>query len=445
MDQILRAKFLEAYQNLELFPLRTDEELAKFSVSYDRDTLLDLQQRIEDSSYNSKVILSGHTGCGKSTLLSILAKEYQEKNKFFVSLFSISETIENSDVNYINILFAIGLKLLESAEKADINISNSIKKSLINWFAKKTETQTAELKTEAGVGANLLELLVLKLKVDAGFRQEIKQEYAPKISELVTKLNEIKSVIETVTNQRVLVIIDDIDKLDRKIVYETFRDRIKSLFLPDFCIVFTLPIWALRDAEILPILQSETSDQIETMRVSKLYKKGETRKPEPTFESRPFQTLTKILRLRFDGENYRQNPDSESELIDQEAIEKTILYSGGVLRELVRIANECCRICLRLIRQNPDKPVKIDLDILEMAVNNLRIQMARTLGKKSYQILGQVYQNYAPDDPQDPDFFLLLKGLNVIEYRNSREWFDVHPIIVDLWQEWQRNYEESED
>ena len=443
MSETLRAKFLEAYKNLNLFPLRTKEELEKFKVNYDNDTLLDLQQRIEDSPHNSKIILSGHTGCGKSTLLAILAQEY--KTKFFVSLFSVADAIENSDVNYINILFVIGLKLLESAEKANIPLPVGVKNDLISWFSKTITTQTAEFKAEAGGGVNLLEWLVLKLKVDAGFRQEIKQEYAPRISELVEKLNEIKAVIETVTNQRVLVIIDDIDKLDRNIVLETFHGRIKSLFLPNFCVVYTLPIWALRDAEILPTLQTETNDQIVAMRVIKLYAKGETRKSEPNPQSKAVNTLKEILHLRFDRESYLQNPDIESELIDDEAIHQTILYSGGVLRELVRIGNECCRIWLRLIRQNPEKLIKIDLDILEMAVNNLRLQMGRTLGKKSYEILEQVYNNYAPDDPQDQDFFLLLKGLNVIEYRNYREWFDVHPIIIDLLTEWKKDDANPQD
>jgi hypothetical protein len=63
----LRARFLEASNNLKLFPLLTAEELEKFCVNYDTETLLDLRQRIQDGSNNSKIILSGHTGCGKST------------------------------------------------------------------------------------------------------------------------------------------------------------------------------------------------------------------------------------------------------------------------------------------------------------------------------------------------------------------------------------------
>lgn len=86
MTETLRARFLEASNNLKLFLLLTTEELEKFGVIYDTETLLDLRQRIEDDPMNSKIILSGHTGCGKSTLLATLAQECREN--FFVTFFS---------------------------------------------------------------------------------------------------------------------------------------------------------------------------------------------------------------------------------------------------------------------------------------------------------------------------------------------------------------------
>lgn len=441
MTENLRARFLEASNNLSPLPLLTAEELEKFGVIYDTDTLLELQQKVEDNPRNSKIILSGHTGCGKSTLLATLARDYQDT--FWVSLFSVSDAIENSDINYINILFCIGLKLLESAESNNLDLSPSIKEDLVSWFAKKTKTQLEEVKAETGVGVNLLEWLFLKLKTDVTFRTAIKNEYTPKISELVTKLNEIAAIIETISNKRILVIIDDIDKLKTEIIDDTFSRHIKSLFLPNFCVIYTLPITTLHDGNILPTLQSETSNQIVAMRVMKLYAKNETRKANPVPQQKIVETLKKILRLRLDREFYLQNPNSESELIDDEAIFQAVLYSGGVLRELVRIANECCRVCLLDLRRTPNKAIKIDLDILEIAVNNLRIQAARTLGKKRYEILQQVYKNYAPDDPQDDEFFVLLKGLAVIEYRNDREWFDLHPIVFDLLREWEKTYANS--
>ena len=94
-------------------------------------------------------------------------------------------------INYVNIIFAIGLKLLDTAEKIGLDFPGSVKADLISWFGKKITTKMAEFKAQAGVGTNLLEWLVLKLKIDSGFRQEIKQEYANNVSELVEKIHEI--------------------------------------------------------------------------------------------------------------------------------------------------------------------------------------------------------------------------------------------------------------
>ena len=49
MTENLRARFLEASNNLSPLPLLTAEELEKFGVIYDTDTLLELQQKVEDN------------------------------------------------------------------------------------------------------------------------------------------------------------------------------------------------------------------------------------------------------------------------------------------------------------------------------------------------------------------------------------------------------------
>jgi hypothetical protein len=103
-----------------------------------------------------------------------------------------------------------------------------------------------------------------------------------------------------------------------------------------------------------------------------------------------------------------------------------------VLRELIRIANGCCRICLRLIRRDPTQSIKIDKPILEEAVNKLRNDFALRLGKVDYEILTKIYTEFMPDDPTQKEFLDLLHGLHILEYRNRKTWYDVHPIVVEL-------------
>lgn len=106
------------------------------------------------------------------------------------------------------------------------------------------------------------------------------------------------------------------------------------------------------------------------------------------------------------------------DLYEPQTLEKLIVYSGGVLRELIRITNECCRICLRFIRRGRD--TIINNETLEQAINNIRNDYALPLGKVDYEILQKTYQEFTPDDPKQSDFLELLHGLHILEYRNKQ-------------------------
>jgi hypothetical protein len=56
-------------------------------------------------------------------------------DRYFVTFFSISDLIEMSDVNHINILFAIAVNLMLEAESQQIKIPQGIQDSLHKWFA----------------------------------------------------------------------------------------------------------------------------------------------------------------------------------------------------------------------------------------------------------------------------------------------------------------------
>ncbi|MEH1840341.1 MAG: hypothetical protein V7L20_16660 [Nostoc sp.] len=57
------------------------------------------------------------------------------------------------------------------------------------------------------------------------------------------------------------------------------------------------------------------------------------------------------------------------------------------------------------------------------------------LGSVDYRILQTTYQNFKPEDPKQQEFIDFLHGLYVLEYRNRQNWYDVHPIVVELLHE----------
>ncbi len=421
MSTNLLESFRQAYRNLELLPLLTQKELDSFGVNYGGDVIEELEQLVEDSpSGDSKIVFAGHRGCGKSTLLAEFSRRLEKR--YFVVFFSISDLIEMSDVNHINILFAIAVRLMEEAEKRQVQIKKSTKESFYKWFATQTRVESDEVSTDTSVGFDLFKIITGKLKADATIRNEIKQEFVRKISDLIARINEIAAVVQVATSTKILVIIDDLDKLDLVVVREIYQDHIKALFQPQFRVIFTIPIAALREVSLRAVIETETNDQIVLMPIAKLFGKGESRETIPIPQFKPTATFADILGRRV--------PDN---LIETYTTEQIILYSGGVLRELIRIANECCRICLRLIRRNPhDETVKINQDVLEEALNNLRNDFATPLGKAEYEILQITYQEFAPEDPKEQKFLDLLHGLYVLEYRNNDIWYDIHPVVVDL-------------
>jgi hypothetical protein len=413
--------FQKAYQNTDLTPLIEPEQLEKFWVEYGREALESLVQLVEDhAAQDAKVIFSGHRGCGKSTLLAEFGRTVGDR--YFVTFFSISDLIEMSDVNHINILFAIAVNLMLEAEKQQIEIPKSIKDSFYKWFAKRTRTEIdTPISGEVSVGFDF-KLISGKLKTESVIRDEIKQEFERNVSDLVAKLNEIAATIQVASQKDVLVIIDDLDKLDLAVVRTIFSDHIKTLFLPGFSIIYTIPVAALRENPLSAMFTTEADDQIVVMPVSKLVAKSERRKPDPAYQEAAIETLCEVLHRRI-----------PNEILAPEIAKQMVLESGGVLRELVRICNRCCRICLREIRRQPDRTdFKIDGAVLTEAIKGLRLDFETTLGKADYTILQTTYQNFLPEDPKADPFLDLLHGLQVLEYRNDEVWYDVHPIVTDL-------------
>ena len=199
---------------------------------------------------------------------------------------------------------------------------------------------------------------------------------------------------------------------------------------PNFIVIYTIPIATIRDGVLKKHIEDETSNRIFVMPVLKIYTKGESHQPEPEFVLPMIERLRMILAKRIDDD-----------LIDEDVAQQICLASGGVIRELIRIAQECCRLILVKLRQKQKKlesikGLKIDQTIVNQALDIVRDDMAITLSKTDREILKETYNNYRPDDPKQQDFLDLLHNIYAIEYRNTETWYDLHPLmIVQLKQE----------
>lgn len=402
MEKSLLEKFRKAYRDLELFPLITWEQIEAFRVDFANETIARLEQAVEDAPSNGKIIFAGHRGCGKSTLLAKFSAKMMEQG-YCVAFFSVADMIEMSDVNHVNILYAIALNLLSQVKKVGVQIPQATEQSLLDWFTTtQTETVTKDLKSEVGVGGDWFKIITAKLKNEATFREEIKKTYSRKVSELVKKTDEIAGIIQAYTKKEVLVVIDDLDKLDLGLVEEIYKNNINSLFLPKFRIIYTIPISAIRNNELLATLQSVAS-RVYLMSICKFFKKGDSHKEDGIPKEQAVKLFLNILKKRV-----------PEELVEPDIARQLVLKSGGVVRELVRIARECCSQCLLLIRAEPERTdIKINEEILQLAVKDLRNEFARPLGENLFNILVTTYENHTPKDAKSEEFLSAARVIRV--------------------------------
>jgi energy-coupling factor transporter ATP-binding protein EcfA2 len=421
MDLDLLEKFQQAYKDLDLFPLVETEDIEKFRVDYGLEVMVRLRREIEASLTDGKFVFAGHRGCGKSTLLKRLALGMYDHH--YVVFFSIADLIEMTGVTHTNILYAIALLMLSHATKLHINVADDIQATVLGWnISTRKQTSEQETKEEFVIGGEFLKVVTAKLQQEKSFRDELETTFAKKISDLVGKIDRLAAAIQIKTKKPVLVIIDDLDKLDLPLVEAIYRNNVKALFSPQIRIVFTIPVSAIQEPQVMGALNSEGIVRPHLFPVAKFFPKDDRHNLEAEPIAKNLSTFLKVLEKRI-----------PAGLLDPQTAREIVLKSGGVMRELVRIARECCTEGMVQIEIEPDLPtVIIDREILNTALRNLRNDFARQIGSSLYKLLVQVYQTSEAEDSSNEGFVKLLHGLMVLEYENASLWYDVHPIVADL-------------
>ncbi len=421
MNLELLAKFQQIYKDLDLFPLVEAEDIQKFRVDYGIEVKVRLRREIEASEKNGKFIFAGHRGCGKSTLLKRLANEMADQHH--VVFFSIANLIEMTAVTHTNILYAIALLMLSHAKDLGISVAEDISETILGWNTT-VHKQSKSEETKGGVGFDLkfLELFSAKLQQEKSFRDGIETTFAKKISDLVGKIDRLAATIQIKTKKPVIVIIDDLDKLDLPLVEAIYRNNIKALFSPQIRIVFTIPVSAIQEPQVMGVLNSEGVVRPHLFPVAKFFAKSDRHNPEVEPIAKNLNIFLQVLEKRI--------PEG---LIEPQTARAMVLKSGGVMRELVRIARECCTECMVQIEIEPDREdIVIDQEILNAALQNLRHDFTRQIGSSLYDLLVEIYNTSEVEDSSNEGFVKLLHGLMVLEYENASLWYGVHPIVVDL-------------
>ncbi len=360
-----------------------------------------------------KFFFSGHRGCGKSTELRRISANPYINAKFWPIHFTIRDEADINDLDFRDVLLAIGSKLYRDYVGSGHNLPKQLLKDLDGWRGqieteiKKTITgRPAEVEIQAGLEAFFANA-GLKMKLEPATRAEIRQVFEHNITGLIKTINDITAAILKREKRMPLLLIDDLDKPDLEKAKQIFYGQREIMLQPQCAVVYTISsalfysdeFGAIRDRAIfLPNIKLHPRNEPD-----KRYDKG-------------YDTLREFVQKRM-----------SLDLITSESLNEAITNSGGVFREMARVMRSA------IGRARRRKASQIGLSDVQWAAAEIRNEYRRILDASDRQFLREVHEH---NRLQSHDRLLpLLQLLALLEYRNTENWCDIHPALRELIKE----------
>lgn len=368
-----------------------------------------------------KILFMGHRGSGKSTELWKVITDLEPN--FKIISFSIKEEIDIIDLKYIDLIFLILKKLLDSVKDEKINLGDSLIDNLYNyWYGKKILEVIKTDKYEAGVNTeaklNILNQIIFSIKGILSTGKETKEivrtDIEPSLSELLKSMNDIitKIKIELVKKNKVpLIIIEDLDKLEIPIAEDLFLNHKNILTALDIHIIYTFPVFLRYSSKYSEIKDAFSLQEL--LSVIKINNKNGT----PHDKGR--RTLKNIIEMRAD-----------KNLFEDGVLDFVIEKTGGVLRNIFEILKDAS---LRNIVNNRNSNI-LTLDIVKNAYMSFKSDFERKIRKEHIDKLKEIYHDPQKRPLSDDVLMELLYNTAVIEY-NGERWCNLHPAVEEILKE----------
>lgn len=223
------------------------------------------------------------------------------------------------------------------------------------------------------------------------------------LEELLDNIGKVCLEIEKQKNKTILIIIDELDKLEPKFAEKIFFDNQFLLTQPQVKIIYTFPLDTYYldeyirisdryDDQFIPLVNLKNKDGIEIQDNIK--------------------SLWVLITRRI-----------SVNLIKPGAGNYLIEHSGGLLRDLVKFMQGACRLAIVA------KKEIIDLEIAQQVVSKYSNDFYRVFDTSKYMdALEEIAVSKGKDGNEKLIYF--LHHLFVLEYRQGSElWFDIHPCF----------------
>ncbi|HPE63724.1 MAG TPA: AAA family ATPase [Methanothrix sp.] len=349
-----------------------------------------------------KYLFVGSRGNGKSTELNRLSELLE--NDLLIVPFSIRDKLNLYDIEYSDILLIIAAEVYEKVSE-NVELSSKLSDYLDLWSEKLIESEKRlGLSAEAKAGfAAFVFNITGKMKTEASTRQVTRTVIQPQLSDLIYAVNKIIIEAEEELEKNILVIIDDLDKVNLKKGEELFYEHGAELTSPICRIIYTIPQPLLFSNKIRQIVLQYFDGRIDLGNIN-IYDRHGKLDPEGC-------DLMKRVALKRMAES----------LISLDALNLAVKYSAGVMTEFIRIIRSAGNI------GDTDGRDRIEISDVEQSIADTKNDYIRILNPDDIEILKDVMKTKGKVGGEK--FQDLLFSLAILEYSNGEAWYDIHPAI----------------
>ena len=145
-EEVMKAQDLRQALNIlnPEAPLQTEKQLRDYFVTRPMSPLEDLSILLQDTTDPQKVLFTGHRGSGKSTELAKLTQGLQ--GQFFIIHYSIKSILNLFDLNYVDVVLSLGLKLIKEATTQQIQVEEKVLCRILDFTKRVCEKSTENTK-----------------------------------------------------------------------------------------------------------------------------------------------------------------------------------------------------------------------------------------------------------------------------------------------------------
>lgn len=367
-----------------------------------------------------QILYMGHSGSGKSTLLFQL--ENRLNGMYDVIRFSVQELLDINNMDLVDLLYVMYQQLLEKYED-QLENENLLNNVFTNWYSiVSNETQTnlqAELGLDGQIGVgikskiiNLFSTLNSSMRMGTIDKETVRTEVNKNITNYIKQFNQLVAECEKAAEKPILIMVEDLEKL-------TITDNAKSIFVSkgvyfhdiNCRMLLTAPIYLKYTFDYNDTILQNFSGSVMCPMIAV------TNMDRSKFEL-GINTIKKIVYARINDN-----------LIDDSVLEKVIMYSGGILRDLFTMLRDAS------LQAELDNRNKILNDDIEFAFLRLQEIFECSLREKHLPFIKKIYNN-----PQgiiseaNSDFMDLMRTRIIIEY-NGKQWRGIHPAVIQYIQD----------